>query len=159
MKIRIFTDGACSGNPGYGGYAFVIALKDKQIKFSESEKNTTNNRMELKAVISSLQCLLRNESKIKKYDEIEIISDSAYVVNSINQKWIELWQNNNWKNKKLDDVKNVDLWKMFIELRSKLQNKNISFHKVKGHSGDCMNEMVDKLAREKALELKRRCER
>lgn len=156
MKVRIFTDGACSGNPGYGGYAFLIALKSRQIKFSNGECNTTNNRMELKAVIKALDCILKNLSKVKKYDCIEINSDSSYVVNSINQDWLSLWQSNGWKNRKLEDVKNVDLWKEFIEKKKQIENNGfkIELKKVKGHSGNALNEAVDGMARTEALKLK-----
>lgn len=164
MVVRIFTDGACSGNPGPGGYAFLISLKDKQITFSDGEENTTNNRMELKAVVDALKAVIRNYNKFNsnnEYDVIEVNSDSAYVVNSINKKWIDLWMLNEWKTKGNEEVKNVDLWKKLIVCLTtfeKMKCIDIKFNKVKGHSGNTFNEIVDKLAREESLKIKKKAE-
>lgn len=140
MKLRIFTDGACSGNPGPGGYG-VIVLEEHGVKeIGGNERDSTNNRMELKAVIEALRYI----KKKKIAGKVEIHSDSAYVVNAINQEWIKKWQFNGWKTSKQEPVKNQDLWEEFLILKGK--NPNIKFVKVKGHSGNTYNEMADKLA-------------
>ncbi len=155
MKIRIFTDGSCSENPGPGGWAVVINTASKCRTISGNEKLTTNNRMELRAVIEAYKKIVnrRNHNPDIQYD---IYSDSAYVVNTINNHWIEAWKNNNWQTTKREDVKNRDLWEMFDELR-KRANKlgiTITLNKVKGHSGNTFNELVDKLAKEESMRAK-----
>lgn len=150
MKLRIFTDGACSDNPGPGGWAAVFCLKNGYKTISGNEKETTNNRMELIAVIEAIK-----KAKSKGFEDIEVHSDSAYVVNAVNKGWITNWKFNNWKTAKKDDVKNKDLWVQLDELISG-ENK-ITFIKVKGHSGNTFNEIADDLAvveRDKAKELK-----
>lgn len=139
-KIRIFTDGACSGNPGPGGWAAAFLLKDKCSVISGFELHTTNNRMELKSVIQAIKKTVK-----LGYSNIEIYSDSAYVVNSINSKHLERWHKTEWKTKKGEEIKNKDLWN---ELNTLIlnTNQNISFVKVKGHDGNTFNEMVDKKA-------------
>ena len=120
MKVRIFTDGACSENPGPGGWAAVFNTADKCKTISGNEKMTTNNRMELRAVIEAYTKVL---SKKPKTDVVyELYSDSAYVVNSINNGWIDKWQQNNWKTTKNDDVKNRDLWEQLAFLRNKTKS-------------------------------------
>lgn len=152
MKIRIFTDGACSENPGPGGWAAVFNSADRCSTISGNEKATTNNRMELKAVIKALEYIL---SKRKKAD-YELYSDSAYVVNSINNGWIDKWQENNWKTTKCEDVKNRDLWEQLAILREAIKSANINMKiiKIKGHAGNTFNELVDKLAKEESIKAK-----
>ena len=149
MKLRIFTDGACSGNPGPGGWAsmFLFPLNCEYI--SGNEKNTTNNRMELLAVVKCLEKFISSYCGTS-FDEIEINSDSAYVVNAINQHWIERWQKENWKTtNKGNDVKNYDLWIRLLECFSTLEwlGVDVKFVKVSGHSGNVLNDLVDKMAR------------
>lgn len=141
--IRVFTDGACSGNPGIGGWAAIICSKQNQNVISGSEMKTTNNRMELTAVVKVLQNLKKLYSKKAK---IEIYSDSAYVVNAVNQDWIKRWKANGWKlTSTKDDVKNRDLWEQLDHVMSLYEIKP-ELIKVKGHSGNRYNEMADKVA-------------
>lgn len=158
--IKVYTDGACSDNPGPGGWAAVFPFPACIKHIEGMEKQTTNNRMELKAVVESLKWIRDNRTKmIKKrdYKTIELYSDSAYVVNSINKNWLEVWKTNGWKTTKGDDVKNRDLWEEFYEVRKSLRRfgYTIEFIKVKGHSGDTFNEMVDKFARQQSEVAKR----
>lgn len=156
MKIRIYTDGACSENPGPGGWA-SIWVSDNGIKvISGNNPNTTNNQMELTAVVVSLRRVrnflttLSNPWMSKEY---EIYSDSAYVVNSINNNWIDRWMLNDWKTSRGDDVKNVELWMECLRLLSKIRQSGvkITFIKVKGHSGDTLNEYADEIAKKEVL--------
>ncbi len=135
--IEIYTDGACSGNPGPGGWAAVLLYKDNKKEISGFVPDTTNNRMELLAVIKGLEAL-----KVGGWN-VTVYSDSAYVVNAVNNLWIENWQRNGWKNSKKDDVANQDLWQRLIELK---KTNKVKFVKVKGHSGDVWNERCDDLA-------------
>lgn len=161
MKVRIFTDGACSENPGPGGWAVVFNTSSKCHTFSGNEQLTTNNRMELKAVIEAFKRIVAKESQCDEpKHEYDIYSDSAYVVNTINNRWIEAWQKNDWQTTKREDVKNRDLWEEFSKLRTKA-NKigiHITLNKVKGHSGNTFNELVDKLAREESMKAKVNCQ-
>ena len=156
MKIRIYTDGACSENPGPGGWA-SIWVSDNGIKvISGNNPNTTNNQMELTAVVVSLRRVrnflttLSNPWMSKEY---EIYSDSAYVVNSINNNWVDRWMLNDWKTSKGDDVKNVELWMECLKLLYKIRQSGvkITFIKVKGHSGDTLNEYADEIAKKEVL--------
>lgn len=156
MKVRIYTDGACSENPGPGGWASVW-MSDNNIKvISGCNPKTTNNQMELTAVVASLR-RIRNVLTIPPNTwvnkEYEIYSDSAYVVNSINNNWIERWRLNGWKTSKGDDVKNVELWMECLKLLSQMKQMGIkiTFIKVKGHSGDTLNEYADEIARREVL--------
>lgn len=151
MKIRIFTDGACSENPGPGGWAAVFNREDGLDILSGHESNTTNNRMELMAVVKAMKKVLK--MKNNKDVVYELFSDSAYVVNSINNNWIENWQNNGWKTTRGEDIKNKDLWLEFIRIRDKLIEYKIYIYilKVKGHSGNTFNEYADELARKEVL--------
>ena len=153
--IKVYTDGACLDNPGPGGWAAVFPFSTKIKHIEGSEKQTTNNRMELKAIVKSLQFIKDNHVKLKGR-EINLYSDSAYVINSITKNWLEVWKTNGWKTVKGDDVKNKDLWEEFYEIRKLLRKLGytIKFVKVKGHSGDTFNEMVDKIARQQANSLK-----
>ena len=153
MRIRIYTDGACSENPGPGGWAVVFNTESKCYTISGNEENTTNNRMELKAVIEAYKKIL---AKSKSNIQFEIFSDSAYVVNAINNHWIEAWQKNSWKTTKGDDVKNKDLWEELTELKRMVNLKGIcvTLVKIKGHAGNTFNELVDKLAKEESMKAK-----
>ena len=136
MKYIIYTDGACSGNPGPGGWAAVIFDQDKKQKnISGKEKNTTNNRMELIAPIMALK-------KIKKSSEITIYTDSKYVKDGITE-WIKKWKLNNWKSSNKKPVKNKDLW---IKLDNSCQKHDVSWKWVKAHAGNKMNNLADELA-------------
>ena len=136
MKYKIYTDGACSGNPGPGGWAAII-LANNEVKdmFSGSEKNTTNNQMELMAPIKAIQ-------KFKKKSEISIFTDSTYVRDGITT-WIKKWEKNGWKTASKKSVKNKDLWKKLKNLSSK---HSVRWIWVKGHSQDKYNNLVDELA-------------
>lgn len=145
MKYEVYTDGACSRNPGPGGYCYLLIPEGGNIlKGSGGEKCTTNNRMELKAIVNALHTIVDNSPL--KY-EINIYTDSAYCFNPINQNWLECWQKADWKTKSGTEVKNKDLWmQMYYYLHnSKL---TIKLKKVKGHSGNKYNEMADKIAKE-----------
>ena len=135
MKLKIFTDGACSGNPGKGGWAAIILDGSKQSILSGSENNTTNNRMELMAPIMALK-------KVKKNSEITIYTDSKYVKDGITD-WIKKWKLNNWKSASKKPVKNKDLW---VKLDDTCKKHKINWKWVKAHAGNKMNNLVDKLA-------------
>ncbi|MBM3172999.1 MAG: ribonuclease HI [Chloroflexi bacterium] len=139
-KKIIYCDGACSGNQfrgNRGGWGAVLKYKDTVKEIWGGEDNTTNQRMELTACIKALE-------QLKEPDiEIEIYSDSAYLVNCINQKWYEKWQKNGWKNYKKQPVENKDLW---LKLLSLLSKHKATFHKVKGHSASALNKLADQLA-------------
>lgn len=143
--IQIYTDGACEGNQfdrNFGGWGAIILEKNRILhQTSGSTKNTTNNRMELLAVIRALQIVIRN--KLNESHQIQIYSDSAYIVNCFAQKWYVKWRKNNWKNSQGKPVLNPDLWKALLSL---VERCNFQFIKVKGHSGNKYNEMVDNLA-------------
>lgn len=134
MRIEIFTDGACSGNPGRGGFGVIMRVPQKNYEkvFSEGFCLTTNNRMELLAVIVALEKLKSDEH------EVYIFTDSKYVADAVNQKWIDNWVKKGFKN-----VKNPDLWQKFIPLYRKFQPQ---FHWIKGHAGHPENERADQLA-------------
>ena len=136
MKYKIYTDGACSGNPGPGGWGAVIFDQDdKQKNISGSEKNTTNNRMELLAAIMSLK-------KIKANSEVVIFTDSTYVKNGITE-WMKNWKKNGWKNSNKKPVKNKDLW---VKLDKLCEANSVSWKWVKGHSTNEFNNLADELA-------------
>lgn len=151
-KINIYTDGSCSKNPGPGGWATLIIYENKVSCLSGYEIESTNNRMELIAVVEALKEIIK---KCNKYKAFEIFSDSAYVVNSFKNKWMYNWKMNGWKTKNGRDVKNVDLWKQSIKLLGLISNRNpeceIIFTKIKGHSGITYNEVVDRIAKEETL--------
>lgn len=138
---RIFTDGACSGNPGAGGWAAIVLSDDHVKKISGGCEHTTNNRMELLAVIKGLTF-----AKTKCLREVEIASDSAYVVNAMNMGWLSNWKRSGWERKSGEPIKNIDLWMQLEDLTSHFTT--LKFTKVKGHSGHHLNEMVDEMARE-----------
>ncbi|MEG6568233.1 ribonuclease HI [Thermoanaerobacterium thermosaccharolyticum] len=135
-EIDIYTDGACSGNPGPGGWGAVLIYNDIKKEISGYEENTTNNRMELTAVIKALS-LLKRSCKINLY------SDSSYLINAFNQKWIENWQKRGWLKSDKTPVENKDLWLKLLDLSS---CHDIKWIKVKGHSDNEYNNRCDKLA-------------
>lgn len=153
MKVRIFTDGACSENPGPGGWGVVFSLNDKFLKFSGNEMNTTNNRMELMAVVKAYE-RIKEKYKPEMKMEYELYSDSAYVVNSINNGWLKLWSKNGWKTSRGESIKNQDLWKEFIRLMKDLKDVPIKIIKIKGHHGITFNEFVDKIAKQEVCKAK-----
>ena len=135
-KVIIYTDGACSGNPGPGGWGAILMYNETSKEISGALNNTTNNVMELTAVIEALK-LLKYKCNVKLY------SDSAYVVNAFNQGWIYNWKKNNWKTASKEPVKNQELWE---ELYSLVQKHKVEFIKVKGHSDNEYNNRCDFLA-------------
>lgn len=143
-KVTLFTDGACSGNPGKGGWAAILQSEGREKVLSGGEAQTTNNRMELMGVISGLEAL--------KYPcEVDIYSDSAYVVNAFLQDWISYWLMSGWKTKGKKDVQNVELWKRLLENCAK---HKITWHKVKGHADNELNNRCDMLARNEIQKIK-----
>lgn len=135
-EITIYTDGACSGNPGPGGWAAVLMLGDNKKEISGGSKDTTNNIMELTAVVEALKLL-------KRPCKINLHSDSAYVVNAFNQKWIYGWIKKNWKTADGSPVKNKEIWQ---ELYSLTKIHDVTFIKVKGHADNEFNNRCDELA-------------
>ena len=135
-EVTIYTDGACSGNPGPGSWASILMAGGVKKELSGGERDTTNNRMELMAVIEGLAAL-------KRPCKVDIYSDSAYVVNAFSQNWIEKWIKNGWKNSAKAEVANSDLWKRLLELTS---IHTVTFHKVKGHADNEFNNRCDELA-------------
>ena len=135
-KVVIYTDGACSGNPGKGGWGAVLIYGKIEREISGSEEETTNNKMELTACVESLKLL-------KEPCEVELYSDGAYVVNAFNDNWIDGWIKNDWKNSQKKPVANKEIWEELIALT---QKHKVTFNKVKGHAGDKYNEICDALA-------------
>ena len=142
-KIEIFTDGACSGNPGIGGYAAILRYLDKEKEISGGEKNTTNNRMEMMAVIKALEA-------VKEKCSITIYTDSQYVFKGANE-WLNTWKKSGWKTSGKKNVKNIDLWQVLEQL---ILKHDISWKWVKGHAGHPENERVDTLARAELKKLR-----
>lgn len=136
-KVTIYTDGACSGNPGPGGWGAILMYQDVKKEISGGEKNTTNNKMELLAAIEALNLL-------KESCDVELYSDSAYLINCFQNGWLESWKKKNWVNSKREKVKNIELWMKLDEL-SKIHN--IKWIKVKGHADNEYNNRCDELAR------------
>lgn len=134
--VEIYSDGACSGNPGPGGWAAILRFGNVEKEISGFEEHTTNNRMELTAALMGLRSLNR-PCRVKLY------SDSAYLVSAFNERWLDNWQRNSWKNAAGTAVSNIDLWK---ELLKENDRHQISWIKVKGHSNHEMNDRVDQLA-------------
>ena len=135
-KVILYTDGACSGNPGKGGWGAVLKYKDFQKEFSDYNENTTNNQMELTAVVEGLK-------KLKEPCDVDVFTDSAYVCNAFTQNWVETWKQNGFKNSSNKVISNITLWQ---ELLSLCSVHNVVFHKVKGHADDQLNNLCDKLA-------------
>lgn len=136
-EVTIYTDGACSGNPGPGGWGAILIYRAQKKELSGFEPDTTNNRMELKAVIEAVRAL-------KSACSIKIHTDSAYVCNAFHQNWLNNWKSNGWKTSSKRDVENQDLWR---ELLDALQTHSYAFVKVKGHSDNPLNNRCDELAR------------
>ena len=134
--VEIFTDGACSGNPGPGGYGVILRYKGVNKVLSDGDPSTTNNRMELMAAIVGLEALNRS-------CEVDLYSDSKYLVDAFNQKWIDGWVKHNWVRPKTGPVKNSDLWKRLLVA---MNPHKVTFHWVKGHDGHPGNERCDRLA-------------
>lgn len=135
-NVVIYTDGACSGNPGDGGWATILMYGTVRKEISGYQPNTTNNRMELQAVISAL-------SALKESCHVDLYTDSAYVSNAVLQGWIDNWQQNGWQNSSKKMVKNIDLWQQLLLI---LKQHEVVFHKVKGHSTSVHNNRCDELA-------------
>ena len=137
-EVTIYTDGACSGNPGPGGWGAILLYGKIRKEISGFEHNTTNQRMELTAAYQAL-------SALKEPCKVELFSDSAYLINAFNQHWTTNWQKNGWKTSQKKPVENRDLWEELCRLNSIHQ---ITWYKVKGHTGNTENERCDTLARE-----------
>ena len=135
-EVTIYTDGACSGNPGPGGYGAILIYNGVEKEISGGMESTTNNQMEMLGVIKSLE-LLKEKCKVTLY------SDSAYVINAINNKWIYSWKKNNWIKSDKKKAKNIELWEKILEL---IEKHDIIFVKVKGHADNEYNNRCDKLA-------------
>ncbi len=135
--VEIYTDGACSGNPGKGGWGAILLYKGKEKALSGFEEDTTNNRMEMQGAIEGLKAL-------KEACRVKLYSDSAYLIDSFNKGWIYTWERNGWaRGKKKEELKNQDLWK---ELYSLTHQHSVEWIKVKGHSDNKYNNRCDKLA-------------
>ena len=147
-KVKIYTDGACSYNPGPGGWGCVLIYGEKQKQISGFEENTTNNRMELMAVIKALE-------ELKQACEVDLFTDSAYVSNAFLQDWIGGWVKNDWRGSDKKEVKNKELWQRLLELTEK---HKVTFHKVKGHSDNELNNLCDKLATGEIERNKKTCD-
>ena len=135
-EVKLYTDGACSGNPGPGGYGAILIYNNIEKEISGAEANTTNNKMEIMAVLKGLEML-------KEPCKVTVYSDSAYVVNAIDKGWIYSWKKNNWKKADKKEVKNIELWEKLLKL---MDIHEVSFVKVKGHSDNEYNNRCDKLA-------------
>jgi len=143
QTVEIFTDGACSGNPGPGGWGAVLRFKGLEKKLSGGERHTTNNRMELMAAIAALEAL-------KRPSKVQLTTDSTYVKNGISQ-WIKAWKARGWKTADGKAVKNIDLWQ---RLETAQQPHKVEWHWVRGHTGHPENERADQLAREAIKKLR-----
>ena len=135
-EITIYTDGACSGNPGPGGYGIIILSEKKRQELSGGYKLTTNNRMELMAVIVGLE-------QLEIPSIVNLYTDSKYIVDAVTKGWAKRWRANSWKRNKKDKAMNPDLWEKLLDLCDKHQ---VEFYWVRGHSGNIENEHCDKLA-------------
>ena len=136
-KVTLYTDGACSGNPGPGGWGVVLLYGEHKKELSGGERETTNNRMELTAVIEGLRAL-------KMKCSVDIFSDSAYTVNGFLQGWVQGWERSGWKKADRKPVLNADLWQELVHL---VREHDVRFHKVKGHADNELNNRCDELAR------------
>ena len=142
-NVEIYTDGACSGNPGKGGWGAVLIYESNKKEICGSEPDTTNNRMELTAVIEALKAL-------KMPCRVKLTTDSKYVCDAINQGWVYNWKRNGWRKADKKPALNVDLWEQLLEL---LEIHEVTFVWVKGHSGNPYNERCDELAVNEYLKL------
>tara|TARA_B100000427_G_scaffold302334_1_gene286118 strand:+ start:316 stop:762 length:447 start_codon:yes stop_codon:yes gene_type:complete len=143
MEIKIYTDGACVGNPGPGGWAAIILIENKKSELFGGEKLTTNNRMELTAAIKALEYCATIEKKQLSLKQIKIYTDSTYLKDGITV-WINKWEKNNWKTADKKNVKNIDLWK---NLKGLVDLNKVEWHWVKAHSENPMNDLADSLAK------------
>ncbi len=143
-KVKIYTDGACSGNPGNGGWGAILVYKQNEKEICGSEEKTTNNRMELTAVIKAL-------SLLKESCTVDLTTDSKYVCDAVNNGWVYSWKKNGWKKSDKKPALNVDLWEQLLPL---LERHNVNFIWVKGHSGHHYNERCDRMAVREYLKLK-----
>ncbi len=135
--VQIYTDGACSGNPGPGGWGAIVIDDGREIELSGGEATTTNQRMELTAPIEGLRALPGRRA-------VAIYSDSAYVINCFRDKWHERWRQNGWRNSQKKPVDNRDLWEALL---AEVERHDVTWHKVAGHSGHELNDRADALAR------------
>lgn len=149
LKIKVYTDGACSVSSGRGGYGAIIDTGTEKIELGGYEEHTTNNRMELTAVITALKCAYENFGPCY----VTLYSDSKYVVDSIVKNWIVSWRRNDYKRADGTDILNPDLWETFWEIMNK--HRSVDFKWVKGHAGNKFNELCDNIATDC---IKRRCE-
>jgi ribonuclease HI len=143
MEIKIYTDGACIGNPGPGGWAAIVLFKNIKKELFGGEKLTTNNRMELTAAIKALEYCAREEKKQLSLKNVKIFTDSVYVKDGITV-WVNNWEKNNWKTADKKNVKNVDLWK---KLKSLTKSNQVEWYWIKSHSENPMNDLADELAK------------
>lgn len=143
-QVEIYTDGACSGNPGAGGWGAVLMYGEHKVEISGFEKSTTNNKMELTAAFEALK-------RLKEPCKVNLYSDSAYLVNAFLQGWLDKWIKNGWKRNKNEEVKNIELWKELVRLAG---IHEIKWIKVKGHADNVYNNRCDKLATD---EIKKNC--
>lgn len=143
--VILYTDGACSGNPGPGGWGALLIHKKKEKEMSGGEHYTTNNRMEMQAVIEGLKAL-------KRPCHVKIHSDSALIINAFNKRWIDGWQKRDWKKADKKPVENKELWQKMLKQAEK---HRVEWIKVKGHSGDELNDRVDRLAVEASKKFQR----
>ncbi len=137
-EVKIFTDGACSGNPGPGGWGCILQYGNIKKEISGGQAKTTNQRMEMQAALEGL-------SALKEPCRVDIFSDSAYLINGFLKGWLKKWEVNGWLNSKKEPVENQDLWQGLLEMSRKHE---INWHKIKGHSGHPENERCDELAKE-----------
>lgn len=136
-EVVLYTDGACSGNPGPGGWGAVLLYGTLKKELCGGDKSTTNNRMELTAVIEGLR-------RLKYPCKVDVYSDSAYTVNAFNECWVKDWEKNGWKKSDNKPVLNADLWRELVAL---VNVHSVTFHKVKGHADNALNNRCDELAR------------
>ncbi|MCL1916850.1 MAG: ribonuclease HI [Peptococcaceae bacterium] len=136
-RVSIYTDGACSGNPGPGGWAALLFWRDQQREISGFVQEATNQRMELTAAMRGLEAL-------KRPCAVDLYSDSAYLINAFQRKWLAGWKRNGWMNSKKEPVANQDLWETLFELAG---THDVVWHKVKGHADNAHNNRCDELAR------------
>ena len=146
-QVTIYTDGACSGNPGPGGWGAILVFGPHRKEMSGYMAGTTNNRMEIFAVIAGLGAL-------KEPCVVEVYSDSAYTVNAFNDHWIDNWQKNGWRKSDKSPALNVDLWKLLLQV-IRTKKHEITFHKVKGHADNPWNNRCDELATSAIREYRR----
>lgn len=147
-SVVLYTDGACSGNPGIGGYCAILTFDGKEKVVSGGERETTNNRMELLGIIKGLQAL-------KRGCKVDVYSDSAYVINTFENDWIGYWICHNWRTTSKTEVQNVDLWKQLLK---ETERHQITWNKVKGHADVELNNRCDSIAREEVRKIKEKYE-